>query len=59
MIADGLLGDIRIVNIVCPRFSRPQPVELENASTRRWRVPIRFVGPSYVLGDLATHPCSG
>jgi hypothetical protein len=22
----------------------------------RWRVDPRFVGPSYVLGDLATHP---
>ena len=32
-----------------------QPVEQENASTR-WRVDPRFVGPSYVLGDLATHP---
>ncbi|MCX2622910.1 hypothetical protein OQ620_29315, partial [Klebsiella pneumoniae] len=31
------------------------PVEQENASTR-WRVDPRFVGPSYVLGDLATHP---
>ena len=30
-----------------------QPVEQENASTR-WRVDPRFVGPSYVLGDLAS-----
>ncbi|MBZ4354277.1 hypothetical protein LAM24_22870, partial [Mycobacterium tuberculosis] len=30
-------------------------MEQENASTR-WRVDPRFVGPSYVLGDLATHP---
>lgn len=55
MIADGLLGDIRIVNMQFAHGFHAQPVELENASTR-WRVDPRFVGPSYVLGDLATHP---
>lgn len=28
---------------------------MQSESTR-WRVDPRFVGPSYVLGDLATHP---
>lgn len=55
MIADGLLGDIRIVNMQFAHGFHAQPVEQENASTR-WRVDPRFVGPSYVLGDLATHP---
>lgn len=55
MIAEGLLGDIRIVNMQFAHGFHAQPVEQENASTR-WRVDPRFVGPSYVLGDLATHP---
>lgn len=55
MIADGLLGDIRIVNMQFAHGFHAQPVEQENASTR-WRVDPRFFGPSYVLGDLATHP---
>ena len=55
MIADGLLGDIRIVNMQFAHGFHAQPVEQENASTR-WRVDPRFAGPSYVLGDLATHP---
>ncbi len=48
MIADGLLGDIRIVNMQFAHGFHAQPVEQENASTR-WRVDPRFVGPSYVL----------
>ncbi|MCR2632522.1 Gfo/Idh/MocA family oxidoreductase, partial [Salmonella enterica] len=26
------------------------------AESTRWRVTPKFAGPSYVLGDLATHP---
>ncbi len=41
MIADGLLGDIRIVNMQFAHGFHAQPVEQENASTR-WRVdPLR------------------
>jgi predicted dehydrogenase len=32
-----------------------EAVELENASTK-WRVDPKVAGPSYVLGDLGTHP---
>ncbi|MFK3840705.1 Gfo/Idh/MocA family protein [Serratia sp. NPDC087055] len=55
MIADGLLGEIRIINMQFSHGFHAAPVEQENPSTR-WRVDPRFVGPSYVLGDLATHP---
>ncbi|NKG31172.1 Gfo/Idh/MocA family oxidoreductase [Erwinia rhapontici] len=55
MIAEGLLGDIRIVNMSFSHGFHNEAVELANPSTR-WRVDPKFVGPSYVLGDLATHP---
>ncbi|MDF7792462.1 Gfo/Idh/MocA family oxidoreductase [Pantoea ananatis] len=55
MIAQGLLGDIRIVNMQFAHGFHHEAVEQNNASTS-WRVDPRFVGPSYVLGDLATHP---
>ncbi|AMG98016.1 gfo/Idh/MocA family oxidoreductase [Serratia liquefaciens] len=55
MIADGQLGEIRIINMQFSHGFHAAPVELDNPSTR-WRVDPRFVGPSYVLGDLATHP---
>lgn len=55
MIAEGLLGDIRIINMQFAHGFHNEAVELQNESTK-WRVDPRFVGPSYVLGDLATHP---
>ncbi|NQS86235.1 Gfo/Idh/MocA family protein [Pantoea allii] len=55
MIAEGLLGDIRIINMQFAHGFHNESVEQNNASTS-WRVNPRFVGPSYVLGDLATHP---
>ncbi|MDU5781613.1 MAG: Gfo/Idh/MocA family oxidoreductase [Pantoea sp.] len=55
MIAQGMLGEIRIVNMQFAHGFHHEALELQNPSTR-WRVDPRFVGPSYVLGDLATHP---
>ncbi|MEG3129617.1 Gfo/Idh/MocA family oxidoreductase [Pantoea cypripedii] len=55
MIAEGLLGEIRIINMQFAHGFHNEAVELQNPSTK-WRVDPRFVGPSYVLGDLATHP---
>lgn len=55
MIAEGLLGEIRIINMQFAHGFHHEAVELQNPSTK-WRVDPRFVGPSYVLGDLATHP---
>ncbi|MFH8133110.1 Gfo/Idh/MocA family protein [Pantoea osteomyelitidis] len=55
MIQQGMLGEIRIINMQFSHGFHAQAVEQQNTSTQ-WRVDPRFVGPSYVLGDLGTHP---
>lgn len=55
MVAAGELGEIRLVNLQFAHGFHSAAVEERNPSTR-WRVDPRFAGPSYVLGDLATHP---
>lgn len=55
MVANGDLGDIRVVNFQFAHGFHSAPVEEQNPSTR-WRVTPQFAGPSYVLGDLGTHP---
>ena len=55
MIEDGELGEIRIVNMQFAHGFHSSAVEEENPSTK-WRVDPKFAGPSYVLGDVGTHP---
>ncbi len=55
MIAAGELGEIRIVNMQFAHGFHSAAVEDANPSTR-WRVDPKFAGPSYVLGDVGTHP---
>ncbi|MBU8787297.1 Gfo/Idh/MocA family oxidoreductase [Bacillus glycinifermentans] len=55
MIENGELGDICIVNMQFAHGFHSAPVEAANASTK-WRVDPKMAGPSYVLGDLGTHP---
>lgn len=55
MIARGDLGAIRIVQMQFAHGFHSAAVEAENPSTR-WRVDPAFAGPSYVLGDIGTHP---
>jgi predicted dehydrogenase len=55
MVANGDLGEIRIVNMQFAHGFHSAPVEENNASTK-WRVDPKVAGPSYVLGDLGTHP---
>lgn len=55
MIANGDLGEIRIVNMQFAHGFHSGAVEENNASTK-WRVDPKVAGPSYVLGDLGTHP---
>jgi predicted dehydrogenase len=55
MIAAGELGDIRMVHMQFAHGFHSAPVEAASDATR-WRVDPRSAGPSYVLGDLATHP---
>jgi predicted dehydrogenase len=55
MVAAGELGEIRLVNLQFAHGFHSAPVEEVNPAIR-WRVDPNFAGPSYVLGDLATHP---
>ncbi|MDX7951543.1 Gfo/Idh/MocA family oxidoreductase [Lichenihabitans sp. Uapishka_5] len=55
MVARGDLGAIRLVNLQFAHGFHNTAVELDSPSTR-WRVDPRFAGPSYVLGDIGTHP---
>ncbi|KAB7575749.1 Gfo/Idh/MocA family oxidoreductase [Verminephrobacter sp. Larva24] len=55
MIARGDLGQIRIVQMQFSHGFHSTAVEAANPSTR-WRVDPKFAGPSYVLGDIGTHP---
>lgn len=55
MIANGDLGEIRIVKMQFAHGFHSSAVEDGNASTK-WRVDPKVAGPSYVLGDVGTHP---
>lgn len=55
LVAAGELGEIRLVNLQFAHGFHNRAVELDNPATR-WRVDPRFAGPSYVLGDIGTHP---
>ena len=54
MIANGDLGEIRIINMQFAHGFHSAEVEKEDAGTR-WRVNPKTAGPSYVLGDVGTH----
>lgn len=55
MVAAGELGEIRLVNLQFAHGFHSAPVEEQNPAAR-WRVDPKFAGPSYVLGDIGTHP---
>lgn len=55
MIAAGEIGRIRIVTMQFSHGFHNVAVERNTPSTK-WRVDPKFAGPSYVLGDLGTHP---
>ncbi|KAB2885505.1 MAG: Gfo/Idh/MocA family oxidoreductase [Albidovulum sp.] len=55
LVASGALGKVRLVNLQFAHGFHSAPVEEENPAIK-WRVDPKFAGPSYVLGDLATHP---
>ncbi|TWI50912.1 putative dehydrogenase [Pseudomonas duriflava] len=55
MIAQGELGEIRMVHMQFAHGFHSAPVELQNESAL-WRMDPRVAGPSYVLGDIGTHP---
>jgi predicted dehydrogenase len=55
MVEAGELGEIRVVNLQFAHGFHSQAVEETNSATR-WRVTPAYAGPSYVLGDVGTHP---
>ena len=55
MIAAGELGEIRMVPMQFAHGFHSAPVETQNQATQ-WRVNPRTAGPSFVLGDVGTHP---
>lgn len=55
MIANGNLGEIRIINMQFAHGFHNTEVE-RNSSSTKWRIDPRRAGPSYVLGDIGTHP---
>ncbi|WP_434702118.1 Gfo/Idh/MocA family oxidoreductase [Pseudomonas sp. Z1-12] len=55
MIAAQELGEIRMVHMQFAHGFHSAPVEARNQATQ-WRVDPRQAGPSYVLGDVGTHP---
>lgn len=55
MIAAQALGEIRMVHMQFAHGFHSAPVEAQNQATQ-WRVDPRQAGPSYVLGDVGTHP---
>ncbi|WP_440090374.1 Gfo/Idh/MocA family protein [Pseudomonas fragariae (ex Marin et al. 2024)] len=55
MIAAGELGEIRMVHMQFAHGFHSAPVEAQNEATK-WRVDPSVAGPSYVLGDVGTHP---
>ena len=55
MIAQGELGEIRMVHMQFAHGFHSDSVESQNGATL-WRMDPCIAGPSYVLGDIGTHP---
>ncbi len=55
MIAQGDLGEIRMVHMQFAHGFHSQAADSQSASAQ-WRVDPKVAGPSYVLGDVGTHP---
>ncbi len=55
MVARGDLGDIRIVQMQFAHGFHSTAVEAGSPAAR-WRMDPACAGPSYVLGDIGTHP---
>lgn len=55
MIANGDLGDIRIVSLRYTHgFSATEDAE-KFSDAQKWRVDPKIAGPTFVIGDLSTH----
>ena len=55
MVADGMLGDIRLVQVEYVQGGKAQPTTFAEDEALPWRYdPVRG-GPSLVMGDIGTH----
>ena len=57
MIQEGMLGEIRIINMQFAHGYHSSAVEANDPGTK-WRVTPEKAGPSYVLGDVVHMRCS-
>lgn len=55
MILHGDLGKIRIVNMQFAHGAYNTAIEANNPAAK-WRMDPKYAGPSFVLGDVGTHP---
>ncbi len=55
MVLHGDLGEIRIIRMQFPFGAYNTPVEQVNGAAA-WRMDPKKAGPSFVLGDVGTHP---
>ncbi len=55
MVAHGDLGAIRVVDLQFAHGFNAGAIEADS-DAQKWRVDPKFAGPSFVLGDVATHP---
>ena len=55
MVAAGVLGEIRLVNLQFAHGFHSEAVEAGDPGAA-WRMKPETSGPSYVLGDVGTHP---
>ena len=55
MVKSGDLGDIRIIQMQFAHGGNSAAVESASAA-QKWRVDPKVAGPTFVIGDLATHP---
>jgi len=55
MVKNGDLGEIRIIQMQFAHGGNSAAVETDSAA-QKWRVDPKVAGPTFVIGDLATHP---
>jgi predicted dehydrogenase len=55
MVADGQLGDIRLIQVEYVQGGHAEEIELDEDEALPWRYDPERSGPSLVMGDIGTH----
>jgi len=55
MVADGALGDLRVVQVEYPQDWLAAPIEKEGQKQAAWRTDPALAGPGGSTGDIGTH----